>query len=220
MFYASFHRFRFAFCCEWVPAGTAQCARDAFWSASDLVSVSANPGARPASQNAVAKRKAPAADVKTPHVDPNLIAQNGYGEQPHIVRVSSEQIGMRYSVLLRDSSGKYNEVSPTAVFHSGDFLHLSIMANQPGYLYVIQQGTSGSWSPIFPTKDSAPDSNKVESGKVVEIPAGSGAFRFDTTPGQEKLFIVVSRNPIQDLDTTISGLRLREDRRTRSRRKP
>ena len=182
-------------------------ARDAFWSASDLVSVSANPGARASAGTAPPRRRPTAAEPKTPHVDPVLIAKNGYGEQPHFVKVSTDQIGLRYSVLLRDAAGKYNEVSPTATFHSGDFLHLSVMANQPGYLYVIQQGSSGSWSPIFPAKGSAPESNKVESGAVVEVPSGRGAFRFDATPGQEKLFIVVSRKPIQDLDSTINGLK-------------
>lgn len=194
------------------PAWAQHNARDAFWSASDLVSVSANPGAnaaaRPAAPAAPARRRpSPAAEARTPHVDPVLIAQNGYGEQPHMVRVSNDQIGLRYSILLRDSAGNYKEVSPTAVFHSGDYLHVSVMANQPGYLYVIQQGSSGSWSPIFPGKGSAPESNKIESGKVVEIPAGRNAFRFDSTPGQEKLFVIVSRRPLPDLDGTINGLK-------------
>ncbi len=140
-------------------------------------------------------------------MDPTLVAQNGYGDVPHLVRVSNDQIGIRYSLMLRDEKGKYQDVSPTAVFHSGDYLHLSVMANQPGFLYVIQQGSSGKWSALFPAADSAPDANQVVAGTVTEIPSGSGAFQFNSTPGQEKLFIVVSRHPIQDLDGTISGLK-------------
>ena len=183
-------------------------ARDAFWSASDLVSVSANPGARPSNRVPVAHRSSSGANSHgAPHVDPVLVAQNGYGEAPHIVRVSNEQIGVRYSVMLRDASGKYNDVSPTEVFHSGDYLHLSVMANQPGYLYVVQKGSSGRWSPIFPAKGSAPEANKVEQGQVTEIPTGSSAFQFDSTPGEEQIYIIVSRNPISDLDGLISGLK-------------
>ena len=135
------------------------------------------------------------------------MAKNGYGEQPHLVRVSADQIGMRYSLLLRDTEGKYAEVSPSATFHSGDYLHLSVMANQPGYLYVIQQGSSGSWSPIFPKRGSAPEANKVEAGVALEIPSGKQAFQFDTTAGEEKLFLIVSRRPIEDFDRTIESLK-------------
>jgi hypothetical protein len=183
-------------------------ARDAFWSASDLVSVSANPGAKPSSHPAVVRKQTPAAASHgAPHVDPVLVAQNGYGEAPHMVHVSNDQIGVRYSVMLRDANGKYNDVSPTEVFHSGDYLHLTVMANQPGYLYVVQQGSSGKWSPIFPARGSAPEANKVEQGKVTEIPTGASAFQFDSTPGEEQLYIIVSRNPIEDLDGLISGLK-------------
>ena len=184
-------------------------ARDAFWSASDLVAVSANPGARPGSVRAAAaprRRPAPAPDARA-HMDPILVAQNGYGEQPHLIKVSDEQIGVRYSILLRDSANKYNEVSPNQVFHSGDYVHLSVMSNRTGYLYVIQQGSSGNWSAIFPRKGSPVETNKVEAGKLTEIPSGKQAFQFDSTPGQEKLFIVVSRKPIEDLDATIGGLK-------------
>jgi len=184
-------------------------ARDTFWSASDLVSVSANPAAKPAAKTLshTTKSTAPKQSQTGGHVDPVLVATNGYGQQPHLVRVSNDQIGLRYSLLLRDAEGKYQEASPNAIFHSGDHLRLSVMANQPGYLYVIQQGSSGNWSPIFPPPGSAQDVNRIEQGRVYQIPNGNGAFRFDQNPGQEKLFIVLSRQPIHDLDSTIQGLK-------------
>ncbi len=195
------------------PVWAQHNARDTFWSASDLVSVSVNPGARPAAQSTPPRRKPTAsADTKTPHVDPVLVAKNGYGEQPHLVRVSADQIGLRYSVLLRDSNNQYAEVSPEATFHSGDYLHLSVMANQPGYLYVIGQGSSGSWSPIFPKRGSAPESNKVEAGVATEVPSGTQAFQFDRTPGEEKLFVILSRRPIEDFDRTIDQLKASDGR--------
>jgi hypothetical protein len=182
-------------------------ARDAFWSAADLVSVSTNSGAKPAAKTTQAAHPAGVPKHTSGHVDPNLVTSSGYGEQPHLVRVSEEQIGLRYSLLLRSSDGTYAETSPTATFHSGDHLRLSVMANQPGYLYVIQQGSTGSWSPIFPASGSAQEANKVEQGHLYQVPDGKGAFRFDQNPGQEKLFIVLSRQPIQDFDRTIQGLK-------------
>lgn len=185
-------------------------ARNVFWSASDLVQVAANPGAKPSEHAAPAPRRpAPSVTHSRPHVEPELIAKNGYGEQPQLVRVSQEQIGLRYALLLRDSEGHYNEVSPNAIFHSGDHLRLSVMANQPGYLYVIQQGSSGAWTSIYPKRppeDSAP-TNKIEAGQIYQIPGGKGMFRFDQTPGQEKLFLILSRERIADLEGAIDSLK-------------
>lgn len=186
-------------------------ARNVFWSASDLVQVAENPGAKPAADRGPATpAKKPATSHARPHVEPELVAKNGYGEQPQLVRVSNEQIGIRYALLLRDNDGHYNEVSPTTVFHSGDHLRLSVMANQPGYLYVIQQGSSGSWNSIYPGKhasDNGEATNRLEAGNVYQVPDGKGAFRFDQTPGQEKLFLVVSRERIADLEGAINSLK-------------
>lgn len=188
-------------------------ARNVFWSASDLVQVSANPGAKPATDHAsvTSPKKPPTTTTHThSHVEPELVAKNGYGEQPQLVRVSDEQIGIRYALLLRDSDGRYNEVSPTTTFHNGDHLRLSVMANQPGYLYVIQRGSSGSWNSIYPGKhasDNGEPNNRLEPGRVYQVPDGKGAFRFDQTPGQEKLFLVLSRERIADLEGAINSLK-------------
>ena len=185
--------------------------RDMFWSASDLVKVSPNPGASPAPNPTPAPPPTPKPNRHPrPHVDPALVVKNGYGGQPHFVPVSDDQMGIRYSLLLRDSAGHYAEVSPKTVFHDGDHLRLSVMANQPGYLYVIEQGSSGNWSPIFPAPGSAAASggnaNQIEQGRIYQVPNGKGSFQFDRNPGQEKLFLVLSRQRISDLDGTISSL--------------
>jgi hypothetical protein len=138
------------------------------------------------------------------------VVKNGYGDQPQFVSVSDDQIGLRYTLLLRDNAGHYAEVSPKTVFHDGDHLRLSVMANRPGYLYVIQQGSSGNWSPIFPAPGSvaAPGDNvnQIDQGRIYQIPNRNGAFQFDRNPGQEKLFLVLSRQGISDLDSTVSSL--------------
>jgi hypothetical protein len=186
-------------------------ARNVFWSASDLVQVLENPGAKAAADQV---QPAPPKKAPTPrarqHVEPELIAKNGYGEQPQLVSVSDDQIGIRYALLLRDNGGRYDEVSPVTIFHNGDRLRLSIMANQPGYLYVIEQGSSGSWNSIYPGKqaaDNAEPTNRIESGRVYQVPDGKGAFRFDQNAGQEKLFLVLSRQRIADLEGAINSLK-------------
>jgi hypothetical protein len=186
-------------------------ARNAFWSAVGLDHVAENPATHAAAADNAQSSPHPKISQAHAHVqiDPVLVAKNGYGEKPQLVRVSQEQIGLRYALLLRDSEGHYNEVSPTASFHSGDHIRLSVMANQPGYLYVIQQGSSGSWTSIYPRHAAAGDepANRIEPGQVYEVPNGKSFFRFDQNPGQEKLFLILSRERIADLDNTINSLK-------------
>lgn len=183
--------------------------RDAFWSSSDLVSVGSNPGAKPRSAQAQKPATSTARPREARGTTAQMVAQNGYGEQPHLVRTSlkTQQLGLRYSLLLRGADGSYTETSPDTTFHSGDQLRLSIMSNEPGYLYVIQQGSSGNWSPIFPIPNAGANSNRVEPGTPSQVPGGTGSFKFDPHPGMEKLFVVLSREPISDLDAALQRLK-------------
>jgi len=213
-------------------------ARDAFWSASDLVNVAPNPAAKAASASAPAKKQAKTHAVvrhkaapkemdstagetsntvlaeshrRGPQIDPQLVTASGYGSEPHLVRVSvttsAQPFGLRYTLLQRQSGGDYGEVFPETVFHSGDKVKLSVMANQAGYLYIIEQGSSGSWVPLFPAQNAAPESNHVAAGRVYLVPSASDeSFQFNQQPGKEHLFILLSREPIADLDQVIFGL--------------
>ena len=193
--------------------GQQMTPRDAFWSASDLLSVSSNTAAakhetRPPAHSAVVKTHPSSGSkaVQEKHLDPTVVANNGYGAEPHLVNVSSERMGLRYSLLLQDAAGGYIEAAPRQTFHSGEKMRLSIMANQSGYLYVIDGGSSGSWSPIYPGAGAAPEANHVEAGKLYVIPNRS-AFRFDPPAGDEKVFIIVSKERLTDLDATIQNLK-------------
>jgi hypothetical protein len=188
-------------------------ARDVFWSANDLVAVRPNPGSKPAAipPPATARKKVTRSSntKKQPannQIDPTIVTANGYGAQPHLVRLSQERLGLRYTILQKNADGQYKEVLPATTFHSRDRVKISVMSNQPGYLYIVQQGSSGAWSPIFPSSGSARDSNQIEPGQVYALP-NNGAFEFNDQPGKEKLFIVLSRAPISDLDGLIFGLR-------------
>ncbi len=177
-------------------------ARDAFWSAADLVGkrpASITPHHRPASQPIAEK-----AQPSTPPV-------------PHTTSQISVQapLGLRYSVLKKLPDGTYQEVSPDATFHQGDRIRISLMANQPGYLYVIERGSSGKWMPLYPARSATPDTaaaagNQLEPGKQYLIP-GKGSWEFRGEPGQERLFVLLSREPDEHLDQTIAALRNTQD---------
>ncbi len=186
--------------------------RDAFWSASDLVSVASNPASKAGRSTRPAtppQKPAGSAGPRTrdPRATAQLVAMNGYGEQPHLVRTNlkTQQLGLRYSILKQQPDGSFVETLADETFHEGDSLRLSIMSNEPGYLYVIQQGSSGSWSPIFPDKRSG--SNRVEAGTPYQIPGDPQKFRFDNRPGTEKLFVILSTEPIADLGGAVDRLK-------------
>jgi len=205
-----------------VSAQRSAGARDTFWSASDLISVTPNPAAhnrtKPHSSPTTPKPNATPGDISPtggsvsgPQASrenqvAELVSMNGYGAAPHLVRTSESSLGLRCSVLLRGADNEYAEVTPGTVFHSGDHIRLSFLANEPGYFYVIQQGSSGAWSPIYPPRNAGAESTKIEAGKLQIVPAGTQSFRFDQQPGAEKLYVILSRTPIDDIDRAIWNL--------------
>ena len=76
-----------------------------------------------------------------------LVAMNGYGAAPHLVRNSENRLGLRCSLLLRGPDKEYTEATPGTTFHSGDHIRLSFLANEPGYFYVIQKARPGRGLP-------------------------------------------------------------------------
>lgn len=194
-------------------------ARDAFWSSSDLISVTPNPAAhRHAASHKHAQQAASApssaANTETATAEPEnprvvnavqLVSENGYGAAPHLVRTSADRLGLRCSILLRGLDGRYIEVAPGSIFHSGDHIRLGLLANEPGYIYVIARGSTGSWSPIYPPPGSA--ANRIAAGELQMVPGGTRAFAFDQNPGDEKLYVILSRAPIEDIDRAIQGLK-------------
>ncbi len=137
------------------------------------------------------------------------IAAKGYGVEPHIVRLpkaSQQPLGLRYALLKVGESGELSEVLPETTFHSGDKVKISLMANQPGYIYIIQQGSSGNWRPLFPAQGDLPEANRVEAGRIYEVPSGK-SFQFNQQTGEERLFILLSRQVVSDLDGVIFTLR-------------
>jgi hypothetical protein len=113
-------------------------------------------------------------------------------------------LGLRYSVMKRSAAGRFEEIDPDTTFHSGDRIRLEVAANTSGYLYVVMQGSSGSWSLLSPTPEVAAGSNLIQRGESRQIPPGDrGQFFFDEQAGVEKLFLVLSRQPESDLDKLI-----------------
>ena len=123
--------------------------------------------------------------------DPKLVATGGVP--------NAGPTGLRYRMTQASSGGNETDVDPaSAVFRAGDRVRLSFESNVDGYLYVVQEGSSGRWNVLFPNPDSNGGRNTIRRGAEYVVPP-DGWFEFDATVGTELLFVVLSKEPLSEL---------------------
>jgi predicted Ser/Thr protein kinase len=106
--------------------------------------------------------------------------------------------GLRYR-LIRLADGQQTEVDPaTTTFHSGDRIRFAFDSNIDGFLYVVQQGSSGRWTVLFPGSKINGGRNAIKRAEQYDVPNAEW-FRFDNTAGTEQVFIFLSRDPMEQL---------------------
>ena len=114
-------------------------------------------------------------------------------------------LGLRYTVLKLAADNTPTEVPNDTVFHAGDRIRFSVETNAPGYLYIVNQGSSGNWKPMFPSAEIEDGNNRIEGWRPYTMPPKS-RLAFDSTVGTENLFIVFSLQPENDLENIIYSL--------------
>ncbi len=95
-------------------------------------------------------------------------------------------VGISYKLVLLREDGRFDIVPRSRTFRSGERLKLLVRTNKPGYLTIINIGTSGNTAVLY--------NEQVEPSTMVEIPR-AGNFRFAGDPGTEKLLIMLSGSP-------------------------
>jgi hypothetical protein len=150
--------------------------------------------------------KTAAAQNATAGLNPTA-GQNISSPSNKALKTTPGPLGLRYSILKQGTNGQYTETNPDTNFKSGDRIRLSVEANTSGYLYIIQRGSSGRWTLLFPSKEIQGETNQVEKGNRYEIPVGAASFQFDAVPGTEKLFLILSRQPEADVEKLKQSLR-------------
>jgi hypothetical protein len=120
---------------------------------------------------------------------------------------SSAPIGLGYSLYMRDANGDAVRVDPTRVFHAGDRIRISLETNTDGYLYVFHTENNGEPQMIYPDAKLDEGDNFVEAHVPYEIPwSGEQTeslrwFVFDQNPANERLYIVITREPLPGVPT-------------------
>jgi len=170
-------------------------ARELFYAAVDSPAPAPRKAAKPAAKPKPVQKSTPVSEA-TPAIPVVAVAYKPQGPHP--------ALGLRYTILKKTAEGQA-ETEADAVFHAGDRIRLAVETNDDGYLYVVNRGSSGTWKLLFPSAEIKDGDNRIQHRTRYEIPSGY-TFTFDEQPGEEKLFIVVSRQPEPDLEGLIYSL--------------
>jgi hypothetical protein len=182
-------------------------ARELFYNAGDAPAPSSKePAAKKSAKTVMAKRQ-PAAPAAAPSAEEGngkivLVSDGSRATAP--APVSGTALGLKYTILEL-SGDAMAPTAPSAVFHAGDKIQFSIETNGPGYLYIVAQGSSGTWKPMFPSPEIANGSNRLEGFHTYIFPP-EHRFVFDRQAGEEKIFIVFSRDPKPDFEQLVYSL--------------
>jgi len=158
-----------------------------------------------------ANTRKPARPATPSEAPPPARPEPGWGEVKLVTASynGNKPLGLRYSLFEYEKIGsRWNaeEVSPDKTFRTGDRVQIQVESNEDGYLYIIQRGTSGDWTVLFPAKEINGGKNRVTAMEPVRIPNGRAFFTFSGSPGTEKVFIVLARKPVADVEEMILDL--------------
>ena len=106
------------------------------------------------------------------------------------------------SVLLQSQTkGGVRETSGRATFQDGQRFRLNVQSGAGGYLYILCRTSTDEARLLYPYGNMDQDENILDPGQSRMIPARDW-YRFDNDPGMERVYILVSNEPIAGLDRT------------------
>ena len=98
--------------------------------------------------------------------------------------------------LERRESGAWHTVDPGLVLEQNDRVRFRFHTNFNGYLYVMNQSTSGTYSKLFPSEETGSE-NQIRAGKDYVVPATETLFRIAGPPGHEVVYWLVTPEALQ-----------------------
>jgi hypothetical protein len=102
-------------------------------------------------------------------------------------------------VITLEKKGADGVAVPMAadhVFSAGDTIRFRVVSQFDGYVYVMDQGTSGKFATLFPAGDTGSD-NRVHKQQTLLVPAtDDGWFEVANPAGFDVLYFLLSPEPI------------------------
>jgi len=99
--------------------------------------------------------------------------------------------------LERLEGGTWRTIDPGLVLSQGDRVRFRFRTNFDGYLYVMNQSTSGKYEQLFPREETGTD-NQVTAGREYHVPATNTVFRIAGPPGYEVVYWMVTPARLTD----------------------
>ncbi|MEO8371560.1 MAG: DUF4384 domain-containing protein [Candidatus Solibacter sp.] len=100
-------------------------------------------------------------------------------------------------ILEKLDKDTWKAIDPGLVLAQNDVVRFKFRTNFDGYLYVMNQSTSGKYEQLFPREETGRD-NRITASKEYQIPATSTAFRIGGPPGHEVVYWLVSPGRLTD----------------------
>lgn len=93
--------------------------------------------------------------------------------------------------LERYDGGAWRTVDPGLVLEQNDRVRFRFRTNFDGYLYVMNQSTSGTYMLLFPREETGRE-NQIRAGKEYLVPSTQARFRIAGPPGHEIVYWMVT----------------------------
>lgn len=99
-------------------------------------------------------------------------------------------------ILEKRENSNWRAVDPRLVLDQGDHVRFRIRTNFDGYLYVMNQSTSGRYTLLFPSEDTG-QKNQIQAGREYLVPATAGSFRITGPAGHEIVYWLMTPVDLQ-----------------------
>jgi hypothetical protein len=111
------------------------------------------------------------------------------------------------SIRLEQKIGDDSKTVPqNTVFHNGNILRFRLTSRIAGYLYVVDKGTTGQTTTLFPVSTGPNPQNRIEPDQTMIVPAmGDGWFEVSGPSGFDMIYLLVSSSPILIPPTAVPG---------------
>jgi hypothetical protein len=126
-----------------------------------------------------------------------LVVLLSMGPTRYIESQSTSSAGL-ISIRLEQKNGADSKTVPqNTVFHNGNILRFRLTSRIAGYLYVVDKGTTGQTTTLFPVLTGTGTQNRIEPDQTVIVPAmGDGWFEVSGPSGFDTIYLLVSSSPI------------------------
>jgi len=119
--------------------------------------------------------------------------------QTHFAAEGQKPEGAQRMELMLDrfDSGAWHSIDPALVLEQGDRVRFRFRSSFDGYLYVMNQSTSGKYEQLFPREETGQD-NRIVAGKEYAIPSTASVFRIAGPAGHEIVYWLITPGRLND----------------------